>query len=89
MTVSLISLNSSLLDKFSEEVEVVCNKLSLPCKIMKHVVKKRELDSLEINDNSDLTVILHKNEGRLLLTDKNGIYDTFLRKQFAEKGSSS
>ena len=88
MTVSLISLNNSLLDKFSEEVEVACNKLSLPHKILTHVVKKRDLDDLEVKDSSDVTFILHKNEGRLLLTDKNGIYDSLLRKQYAEKSKS-
>ena len=33
--------------------------------------------------NSDACILIHKGDGRLLLTGKNGIYDNFIRQKFA------
>lgn len=64
---------------------MACAKLALPCVVNKHKVKKSQLKTAVFKDESDVSVIVHKNEGRLLLTDENGVYDTLIRQQFSDK----
>jgi hypothetical protein len=85
LTLSVVAVTSRLIDKFSEDIQIACCKLDLPYEIQRHLVKRSELNTYEIKDQSDLTVVLHRNEGRLLLTDKNGIYDAIIRKEFQAK----
>lgn len=85
LAVSLIAISDKLIDKFADEVDIACSKLELPYSIAKHTVKKCDIQTFELKDDSDVTVILHRNEGRLLLTDKNGFYDSLIRQQFAVK----
>lgn len=85
LSVSLFSTSDKLLGKFSEEIDIACAKLCLPCTVAKTKVKKSQLKSAAFKDESDVSVIVHKNEGRLLLTDENGLYDALIRQQFAAK----
>lgn len=85
LILSVVAVASRLIDKFAEDIEIACSKLDLPYEIQKHIVKRSELQTYEVKDQSDLTVVLHRNEGRLLLTDKNGMYDAIIRKEFQAK----
>lgn len=71
-----------------EEIETCCEKLNLPFNVSKHVVKKSELSKFKHQNNSDLTIILHKTEGRLLLTGENGLYDQIIKKELQTKSIS-
>lgn len=58
-------------------------------------MKRKEFKeySQEINKKSeeyqgDGTILIHKNDGRLLITDKNGIYDSFIRSKIIQHGSN-
>ena len=88
LVLSLLSTNEKLLGSFSEEVQLACEKLSLPVQINSHQLKRAELSEFSCEDSSDASVILHKNEGRLLLTDKNGLYHDLIKTEIRKRGTA-
>ena len=83
LNLCLYSLSEKLANEFLPEVEVACKRLELPFKLTKKTVKKAELQAFkEGPPGIDAAVIIHKNEGRLLLTDENGLYNSLIRNEF-------
>jgi hypothetical protein len=68
-----------------EEIEAGCEKLNLPFKVSSHVLKKSDLAKFKPQNTSDLSIILHKTEGRLLLTGENGLYDKLIKHELQVK----
>lgn len=69
-------------------MRLACEKLSLPVQINKHQIKRADLSEFSCEDGSDASVILHKNEGRLLLTDKNGLYHELIKTEIRKRGTA-
>lgn len=87
MDITIYTVYNSLIPLVMEEIETCCEKLSLPFTISKQIVKKSELSKFKHQNNSDLTIILHKTEGRLLLTGENGLYDQIIKKELHTKSN--
>lgn len=85
LAVALYSISDRLISKFAEEVDIACAKLNLPCTVSRIPIKKSQLKTASYEDESDVAVIIHKNEGRLLLTDENGLYDSIIRQLITSK----
>ena len=84
LNLCLYSLSDKLINEFLPEVEVACKRLELPFKLTRNTLKKAELQAFkEGPPGIDTAVIIHKNEGRLLLTDENGLYSSLIRKEFS------
>ena len=84
LSLCLYSLSDKLINEFLPEVEVACKRLELPFKLTRNILKKAELQAFkEGPPGIDTAVIIHKNEGRLLLTDENGLYSSLIRKEFS------
>lgn len=88
LVLSLLSTNEKLLGSFTKEVQLASEKLSLPVQINCHQLKRAELSEYSCDDSSDASVILHKNEGRLLLTDKNGLYHELIKTEIRKRGNA-
>ena len=85
--ISLVTVYSSLVPVITEEIEAACERLNLPFKCTNRVLKKSELAGFQPNKSSDLTIILYRNEGRLLLTGENGLYDRIIRGELSQKSN--
>lgn len=72
-----------------EEIEAACEKLNLPFKVSKNILKKSELAKYKSQNTSDVAIILHKTEGRLLLTGENGLYDQIIKRELQNKSTLS
>lgn len=84
----MYSLSDKLLNEFIPEVESACKRLKLPFTTAKVILKKAELANFGSGpDNIDAAILVHRNEGRLLLTDENGLYNNLIRKEFPRLSS--
>lgn len=83
LKLSLHSLNSKGVGFFKPVLKRVTKKLDLKTYIKEEILKKKELKNYSVGDRKvDGCVLIHRDDGRLLITDKNGIYDNFIRKMY-------
>lgn len=83
MKLSLHSLNEKGMEFFKPMLMEVTKKLDLKIFIKEEILKKKGLKNYKMSsDNADGCVLIHRDDGRLLITDKNGIYDNFIRKMY-------
>jgi len=71
----------SLKDREIAEVTPVLQEAFPHCNVTARVLQKAELRGFEMrptNPGPDLVVVVHRNEGRALLTDRNGFYHDVL-----------
>jgi len=78
VNIGLYSLKEEEMIMFGALVEQISDNLKLSVHYTKTLLKKATLRTTKIKENVDACILLHKNEGRLLLTDKNGLYSEFL-----------
>ena len=86
LKLSLLSTNEKLMTSFLDEINMASKMLSLPIEVVQHKIRKADLEDYVCSDSSDALIILHKNEGRLLLTDSNGLYHSLIKKEMARRG---
>ena len=80
----IYSLSDKLMNEFTPEVDAACKRLGLPFKSTRQLLKKSELVNFTTGpENIDAAILVHRNEGRLLLTDENGLYHNLIRKEFS------
>jgi hypothetical protein len=85
LDISIYTVYSNLVPLIMEEIEAGCEKLNLPFNVAKNVLKKSDLAKYKPQNTSDLSIILHKTEGRLLLTGENGLYDKLIKHELQIK----
>jgi hypothetical protein len=80
-------LDQKSLDFCSPALERVEEELGL--KLEKHceILLKKNLPNYQpMSKEMDGCLLIHRSNGRLLLTDKNGIYDTFIKRMYNRTG---
>ena len=79
-------------------IRMAADDLKLKVNVFEEQLKKRDLRKYKIPKPSttygnyfgkqkkvlDATILVHQDDGRLLLTDRNGIYDKFIKERFKE-----
>lgn len=82
-----MSLSDKLINGYLPFIEKACKGINLKYSLNKQILKKRTLSDYKSMDESDCSLILHKNEGRLLLTDKNRLYDFLIKRELRRKSN--
>lgn len=83
LKLSLHSLNEKHIEMVLPLINQAADELNLKLKIVRDVFKRSSLKNYAPNEeNSDASILIHMNSGRLLLTDKNGIYEEMIKKLF-------
>ena len=74
---NLISLKEDLLNIFNDKINEIVKKTNLNISIFKNQIFKNNLDKFSAYKKKqfDLTLIIHKIEGRVFLLGKNGYYN--------------
>jgi hypothetical protein len=68
---------------FKPLLKHLVEELDLKIMVTEEILKKKETKNYKVkNHDIDGCVLIHKDDGRLLLTDKNGLYDNFIRKMY-------
>ncbi len=84
LNLCIYSLSDKLINEFLPEVDAACKRLGLPFNTTRQSLKKAELANFSKGpDNIDAAILVHRNEGRLLLTDENGLYHNLIQKEFS------
>ena len=88
LNISIFSLSEKLITNFEEPLNKCLNKLALQTHISKKILRKSELQKFESDDKEcDISIVIHMNVGRLLLTDENGLYNKLIRAEYAKTSS--
>ncbi|EWS75891.1 hypothetical protein TTHERM_000632871 (macronuclear) [Tetrahymena thermophila SB210] len=82
MTAAIISLKKDLNDEFEKLLNIINQQLNLQITIHHFHLQKSQLQNFKLQFNYDICIIIHKEEGRLLLFDENGIYNHVYRECF-------
>ncbi|KAL4453382.1 hypothetical protein ABPG74_017589 [Tetrahymena malaccensis] len=82
MTAAIISLKKDLNDEFEKLLNRINQQLNLQITIHHFHLQKSQLQNFKLQFNYDICIIIHKEEGRLLLFDENGIYNHVYRECF-------
>lgn len=62
-------------------LERVTEDLGIKVNLHEEILRKKDLRNYQVyKGETDGCILIYKNNGRLLLTDKNGIFDDFIRK---------
>ena len=83
LKLSLHSLKAKGIDFFMPLLKKVAEELDIKIMIKEELLKKADLKAYKHEaDKVDGCMLIHRDDGRLLITDKNGIYDKFIRTMY-------
>ena len=78
--IKVFSLDPECIDFMESSIENARKKIKIGVKIKKEIQLKSKLKTIQPDfDDCDGCILIHKNSGRLLLTDENGIYDHLIK----------
>jgi hypothetical protein len=78
--ISIMSLKNSDIQVFKQLLQEICQDVHL--EIKEKLLVKSQLRGITTVEQTDLLILLHRAEGRLLLTDRNGFYNDLLSSAF-------
>lgn len=85
LKLKLHSLKEKDLKLFEPLLTKAAEELDLDLETEQEILKKKNLKNYKPPDDKwDASVLVHRNSGRLLITDRNGIFDTLIHKLFAK-----
>ena len=80
VVIKVFSLDSECIDFVKMSVENVRKKIKIDVEIEQEILLKSKLTNIDPNfEDCDGCILIHKNSGRLLLTDENGLYDHLIK----------
>ena len=87
LKISVNSITSSGLEFCKPILHRVGEELSIEIEVHEEKLQKKKLKAYksEFDDTRnriDGCILVHKDDGRLLMTDRNGIYDSFIREMY-------
>lgn len=81
LTLSIHSLDKKGLDIVEPVIKQAAEDLGIEIILKEEIFKKKELRNYKQPDSKiDGSILIYRNNGRLLVTDRNGIFDDFIRK---------
>ena len=80
LNIKFFSLSQVCIDYIKPYFEECAEELKLKINISKEILFKSKLKKYSARkEKADCGILIHREDGRLLLTDKNGIYDKFIK----------
>lgn len=78
------SINSNGFEFCKPILHRVAEELNIEIEVQEEKLQKKNLKNYKPNSNLkvDGCILVHRDDGRLLMTDRNGIYDSFIREMY-------
>ena len=89
LRMSVHSTNSSGLEFSKPILHRVAEELSIEIIVQEEKLQKKKLKNYKYLAKAgqikpDGCILVHRDDGRLLMTDRNGIYDSFIREMYKQ-----